>query len=185
LKKLADEREKQLEKRRRNGLQTISLVGYTNAGKSSLFNLLTGKEKLVENALFATLDSTVGKWYIKTLGKEVMVSDTIGFIKDLPPKLIEAFKSTLMESVHADILLHVIDVSDPHMDEKIGVVEGVLYELNVINRKRVYIFNKLDKIAQLDKKVLQEKYNQFSPVFTSAPTGEGLDELSTTIASLL
>lgn len=185
LKKLSQERERQLEKRRRAGQQTVSLVGYTNAGKSSLFNILTGKEKLVENALFATLDSTVGRWYVKELGKEVMVSDTIGFIKDLPPKLIDAFKSTLMESIHADVLLHVIDVSDPQMEEKIAVVEGILYELDLTNRKRIYVFNKMDMAKDIDQKTLSEKYEQFTPVFLSATKKEGVEQLAKTVSSQL
>lgn len=185
LRKLTDERQRQLEKRKRAGQQTVSLVGYTNAGKSSLFNILTGKDKLVENALFATLDSTVGKWYVKDLQKEVMVSDTIGFIKDLPPKLIDAFKSTLMESIHADVLLHVIDASDEHMEEKITVVEKVLYELDLINRKRIYVFNKIDQAQDIDKSMLEEKYEQFTPIFTSAVKKEGIEILSSIVASQL
>jgi len=185
LKKLSEERERQLEKRRRAGQQTVSLVGYTNAGKSSLYNILTGKDKLVKNALFATLDSSVGKWYVKNLQKEIMVSDTIGFIKDLPPKLIDAFKSTLMESVHADILLHVIDASDPQMGDKITVVEKVLYELGLTNRKRIYVFNKMDMAQDLDPTLLTEAYEQFSPVFISATKKEGIDDLATTISQQL
>lgn len=180
--KLTKERERQLEKRRRAGQQTVSLVGYTNAGKSTLFNLITGKDKLTENTLFATLDSVVGTWYLKGIQKEIMVSDTIGFIKDLPPKLIDAFKSTLLESVHADVLLHVIDSSDPNMEEKIGVVEKILYELELTNRKRVYVFNKTDLIKGLDKKKWEQQYEQFSPIFLSATKKEGLENLSSTIA---
>lgn len=182
LKKLSSERERQLEKRKRAGQKTVSLVGYTNAGKSSLYNILTGKDKLVENVLFATLDSSVGKWYMKDLKKEVMVSDTIGFIRDLPPKLIDAFKSTLMESVHADVLLHIIDASDPHMGEKIDVVEDILYELGLTNRKRIYVFNKMDLAGNIDKKLLQQEYEKFSPVFISATKKEGLEKLSARVS---
>lgn len=185
LKRLSDERERQLEKRKRAGEQTVSLVGYTNAGKSSLFNLLSGKDKLVENTLFATLDSVVGRWYVKELQKEVMISDTIGFIKDLPPKLIDAFRSTLMESVHADVLLHVIDASDSQIKEKIAVVEKVLYELDLTNRKRIYVFNKMDQAKDIDREETARQYEQFSPVFTSATKKEGLAELSMTVSSLL
>jgi len=185
LKKLSQDRERQLEKRRRSGQQTVSLVGYTNAGKSSLYNIVTGKDKLVENVLFATLDSSVGKWYLQDLQKEIMVSDTIGFIKDLPPKLIDAFKSTLMESVHADVLLHVIDASDPQMREKIDVVEDVLYELGLTNRRRIYVFNKIDLAKDIDKKLLQQEYEQFSPVFISATKKEGLEDLAHTIVQQL
>jgi GTP-binding protein HflX len=185
LKTLTQERERQLEKRKKSGIVTISLIGYTNAGKTSLFNALTKKDKLVEDALFATLDSTVGRWYMKDLRKEVMVSDTIGFIKDLPPKLIDAFKSTLLESVHADLLLHVIDASDPFMQEKIGVVESVLYELDLINRKRIYVFNKIDQVNSIDKSQLQKEYSQFTPVFISVTKQQGLGDLSLAIAHQL
>ena len=113
LEKSVASRERQMDHRKNLGLQTISIVGYTNAGKTSLFNILTHKKHVVENALFATLDSTVGEIYMQSLQKKVLISDTIGFIANLPPSLIEAFKSTLMESVHADIILHVIDASDP------------------------------------------------------------------------
>ncbi len=185
LKKLSDEKQRQLEKRRRAGQKTVSIVGYTNAGKSSLFNILSGKDKLVENALFATLDSTVGTWYLKSLQKEVMISDTIGFIKDLPPKLIDAFKSTLMESVHADVLLHVIDVSDPQMHEKISVVEQILYELDLTNRKRIYVFNKVDMVKDLDKKAIEQQYEQFTPLFISTLNKEGLEHLASTVSQQL
>src|SRR5437764_4178190 len=99
LAKISESKEKQLLQRKRAGFKTVSIVGYTNAGKSSLFNLLTGKNKLAKNVLFATLASSVGKLYLEDLHKEVLITDTIGFIRDLPPLLISAFKSTLMESI--------------------------------------------------------------------------------------
>ncbi len=105
LEKVSNERQMQLERRKKSGLKTVSIVGYTNAGKSSLFNLLTGERALVEDVLFATLDSTVGKMYMPQLQTEVLITDTIGFIRNLPPRLINAFKSTLMESLFADVFL--------------------------------------------------------------------------------
>jgi GTP-binding protein HflX len=110
--KLESEKKFQLERRQRNGAVNISIIGYTNAGKSSLFNLLTNKKRLVEDALFATLDSNIGKMYLPDAKMEVLLSDTIGFIKDLPPSLIDAFQSTLLESVYSDFLIHVVDASD-------------------------------------------------------------------------
>jgi len=172
-------RQRQMDHRKNIGLQTISIVGYTNAGKSSLFNILTHKKNLVENALFATLDSTVGEIFMPSLGKKVLISDTIGFIANLPPSLIEAFKSTLMESVHADVVLHVIDVSDPMMMEKVRVVEDILDQLKIPLSKQVLVFNKIDAIPTLNKKKLSEEAGVIPHVFISAKTKEGIDTLTT------
>ena len=144
-------------RRRKNNLKTVALVGYTNAGKSSLLNALTNKGAYVADALFATLDTRVGKIYVPaeqdeetfqyTPGKELLVSDTIGFIQDLPPNLIKAFKSTLSETVEADLLLHVIDVNDPQVHMKIDVVEDILQQLGLEDKQKIYVFNKVDLIA--------------------------------------
>ena len=175
--KLMDERNKQLDRRRKIGLKTISIIGYTNAGKTSLFNRLVRKKKLVENALFATLDSTVGKIYLENLQKEVIISDTIGFIKNLPPKLIDAFKSTLSESIHADILLHVIDASDEDMHKKIAIVEEIIRDLGISETKKIYIFNKIDAKEAINKEGIQILYDKFSPQFISVKKDEGIQEL--------
>ena len=185
LKKLAADRERQLSHRKRIGLTTISIVGYTNAGKTSLFNTLTGKDKLAENLLFATLDSAVGKIYLPTLQKEILVTDTIGFIKNLPPKLIEAFKSTLMESIHADLLMHVIDASDPDMEKKIIVVERILEDLGIDNKNRIYVFNKLDAADGINISDIREKYFLFNPLFISVKQDEGIDTVKDAIESYL
>ena len=179
--KLTDERYKQLERRRKIGLKTISLIGYTNAGKTSLFNLLTGKKKLVQNALFVTLDSNVGKIYSNKLKQEILVTDTIGFIKNLPAKLISAFKSTLMESMHADILLEVIDISDSEIEQKIAVVENILKELNILDKKRIFIFNKIDQSDQFMNQELIDKYKHFNPQFISVKNQQGIEGLLNTI----
>ncbi|MBI2074788.1 MAG: GTPase HflX [Candidatus Levybacteria bacterium] len=182
LEKLSKAKEMHIEQRKRAGLKTISIVGYTNAGKSSLFNLLTGKHTLVEDVLFATLDSTVGKMYIPKLQKEVLVTDTIGFIRNLPPRLINAFKSTLTESIHADILLHVIDISDPEVDEKIHVVKNILLELGRDNEDVIYVFNKIDAVSVLPEKELCKKYELNSPLFISVKTRIGIPKLQEIIA---
>ena len=181
MKKISDEldkmsvtHERQLERRKRAGLRTVSLIGYTNAGKSSLFNALTGKDALVQNALFATLDSTVGKLFLPDIGQEVIISDTIGFIRNLPPRLIRAFKSTLLESMHADILLHVIDVADPEYPEKITVVNDILRELGQDADSAVYVFNKIDAAKSLDSLLVKEKYLEHMPLFVSVKTHTGI-----------
>lgn len=178
---LTDNRHRQIENRKNMGLQTISLVGYTNAGKTSLFNVLTHKKNLVENALFATLDSAVGKIYIPQLERVVVVSDTIGFIKDLPPELIEAFNSTLLESISADVVLHIIDVSDKDLFEKIDVVEGILDQLKIPPEKVVLVFNKIDAVPSLDRQKIIERTIPYPYVFLSAITHEGVDTLLATI----
>ena len=188
LEKISHQHLLQLERRKNNNIPAISIVGYTNAGKTSLFNLLTKKQKVVKDALFVTLDSVTGKFYFPSQKKEATISDTIGFIKDLPSSLIESFKSTLMESVYADVLLHVIDISDPEMNEKIRIVEKILQELQVRSKKIVFVFNKIDAFAGDGQKILKEineKYSQLSPQFISVTTDYGIEKLKKTIEKVL
>ncbi len=142
------------ERRKKNNLKTVSIIGYTNAGKSSLLNAITSKKVYSADELFATLDTTIGKIYIPgntsdgvfRQGKEILISDTIGFIRDLPPSLIQAFKSTLAETIEADLIMHVIDLSDPEMETKIDVVEEILNEMGLSKKEKIYVFNKIDLI---------------------------------------
>lgn len=177
LEKVMTAREQQMAKRKKSGVPTVSIVGYTNAGKSTLFNALTKKDTLVMNAPFATLDSAVGSLYLPTLKKEVFISDTIGFIQKLPPDLMASFSSTLMETVNADLLLHVVDASDPLMMTKIETVESVLEELGAGNKKRLYVLNKIDKPSVLNEQMIMEINTRFDPLFLSLTEGEGVDEL--------
>lgn len=181
-------REGHRKRRDRVGLKTVSVVGYTNAGKSSLLNALTKKGAYVANALFATLDTHVGKIWIPTgdgRGKEILISDTIGFIQDLPPELIDAFRSTLDETVDADLLLHVIDVSDKHVHEKIVEVEDVLKKIDADKIPKIYVFNKMDLVKRKPAKITRKEYAEFTPMFVSAHSGIGLDELKAEIAKRL
>jgi GTP-binding protein HflX len=185
LQKITKNRQSQLDNRHQAGLPTVSLVGYTNAGKTSLFNRLTGKDRLIQDALFVTLDTVTGKMFSQELNKEIIVSDTIGFIHNLPPELIDAFSSTLLESVHADILLHVIDATDPDIDRKMETVEVILRKIKVQPKKRLFVFNKADKLSPEQKAHIQSSYQSFEPIFVSVKTSEGIDDLKKVIGEEL
>lgn len=188
LERVSTAREGHRKRRDRVGLKTVSVVGYTNAGKSSLLNALTKKGAYVANALFATLDTHVGKIWIPSpdpslggRGSEILISDTIGFIQDLPPELIDAFRSTLDETVDADLLLHVIDVSDKHVHEKIEEVEAILKQIKADTIPKIYVFNKMDLVKRKPAKINRKEYAVFTPMFVSAHTGAGLSELKAEI----
>lgn len=171
------EREQQLQRRKELGFKTISIVGYTNAGKTTLFNHLTKKKKKAADELFATLDSNIGNLWMDFERKGLLVSDTIGFIQNLPANLVDAFKSTLMESIHTDLLLHVIDASDPEMYQKIAVVEGILSELGLAEKPTLYVFNKIDALTKPEILQLMKTYAAKQPQFISARENIGFKEL--------
>ncbi|MFO7814592.1 MAG: GTPase HflX [Halanaerobiales bacterium] len=143
----------------------ISLVGYTNAGKTTILNLLTGEDSLVEDQLFATLDSTARSYELPN-GKNIIVTDTVGFIKNLPHQLIASFRSTLEEITEADLILHIIDANDEEVNNKVNIVEKELIELGIQDKPIQKVFNKIDLIDSEIKKDLEIKYPE--AIFISA-----------------
>lgn len=174
LKALAKKQHSRIKKRQEQGLKTVALVGYTSAGKTTLFNQVTHKKKQTNQQLFTTLESVVGRIEGAPSMDEVLVSDTIGFIEKLPPFLVETFRSTLFESLEATVVLHVIDASDPHMQEKIATVEAILQEVGV-EQAQLYVFNKVDLLGEGELAELRARYPEAA--FVSAKTGDGVDEL--------
>jgi len=177
LEKVSQNRSQQMKYRRQSGIPTVSIIGYTNAGKTSLFNVLGSKKGKVEDALFATLDSSVGSLYLQKVARKIFISDTIGFIQDLPTMLIDAFRSTLLETVNADILLHVIDSSDENMQLKINTVNKILRSIGLESKQQIYVFNKTDKLSETRKVELSNSYRQNKPIFISAKNNQGVDKL--------
>lgn len=166
-------------RRKKDGVITAALVGYTNAGKSTLLNKLTNAQVFAEDKLFATLDPTSRGITLED-NRQILLVDTVGFIRKLPHHLIEAFKSTLEEAVVADILLHVVDASSEEMENQITVVENVLKDIGAADKPVVGVFNKCDRIAE--KPALLTGYDE--NVFISAKSGENLDKLITAIANI-
>ncbi|HET9400275.1 MAG TPA: GTPase HflX [Candidatus Acidoferrales bacterium] len=155
-------------------LGTVALVGYTNAGKSTLFNALTKAGVLVSSRMFATLDPTVRALRLPS-GRRILLSDTVGFIRALPPALIAAFRATLEEVQEAALLLHVTDISNPNHAEQDAEVLKVLTDLGVANTARLHVFNKIDRLSQEEKETLAQNAN--GSVHVSAATGEGFENL--------
>lgn len=169
------------QQRDKNHVPTAAIVGYTNAGKSTLLNRLTDAGILAEDKLFATLDPTTRNLSLPG-GQQILLTDTVGFIRKLPHHLIEAFKSTLEEAKYSDIILHVVDCSNPQMDMQMYVVYETLRELGVCNKVMVTVFNKIDA-AESD--VILRDVSSDHQVRISAKTGEGLDELSNLLETIL
>ena len=184
--KVKRQRDTQRQSRRKSGSFRVSLVGYTNAGKSTLFNALVKARAFAADQLFATLDTTTRSLYLPELGGSVSLSDTVGFIRDLPHKLVEAFEATLQEATDADLLLHVIDASSPKLQEQRDEVDRVLQEIGAADVRQLLVFNKLDQLDPLPRQ-LQDWLPQTSGgavqrVFVSALRGTGLDALRALIA---
>ena len=176
----AVEKQRHVQRRNRSEKIRVSLVGYTNAGKSTLFNALTGETVLAENKLFATLDSTTRKLDLPQK-QQILLSDTVGFIKKLPHQLVAAFKATLEEVLEADLLLHVIDVSHPEAEAQIAAVNVVLEELNATDIPMLMVFNKIDRLKSDEElHLLQCQYPDALPI--SAQRGDGIPALVEALA---
>ncbi|HOV64052.1 MAG TPA: GTPase HflX [Spirochaetia bacterium] len=174
LKKVVREREITKKLRVENGIPRGAIVGYTNAGKSSLLNALTGSGALVEDKLFATLDPQTKRLFLPG-GRRILLSDTVGFLRRLPHGLIEAFKSTLEETAEADYLIHVIDASHPEMEQLITATHEVLREIGVNHKPVIEVFNKIDQLSQEEIDALKRAYPD--GVFISVKNGIGIDRL--------
>ncbi len=175
LEKLKQQRGMQRRSRKRSQVMSVSLVGYTNAGKSTLFNRLTQSKVYAADQLFATLDTTSRKLYIPDSGAMV-ISDTVGFIKHLPHALVEAFGATLEESVQADLLLHIVDAASTNRDEQIEQVNKVLAEIGANEVPQILVFNQIDRIG-MDAGLERDEYGRICKVRISAKTGEGVEYL--------
>ena len=166
--------------RSRGNLKTAAIVGYTNAGKSTLLNALTGSQVLSQDKLFATLDPTTRSLTLED-GQQLLLTDTVGFIRKLPHNLVEAFKSTLEEAKYADYIIHVADVSNPQVELQMHVVYDTLRELGADGKKTITVFNKQDVAGDMTVRDLRADYT----VKTSAKTGEGLQELQELLGKLI
>jgi GTP-binding protein HflX len=175
-------REVQRGRRRRNAVPSVVIAGYTNAGKSSLLNVLTGAGVLVEDALFATLDPAVRKAKTPS-GRPYTLTDTVGFVRHLPHQLVDAFRSTLEEAADADLIVHVVDGSDADPQAQMSAVRGVLAEVGAADVPELVVINKIDGADPVDVKALQAR--ERDSVLVSAKTREGLDELRAAIEAAL
>jgi GTP-binding protein HflX len=186
--KVKRQRSTQRRSRERNQTFRVSLVGYTNAGKSTLFNALVKARTYAADQLFATLDTTTRQFYLEDVGRSVSLSDTVGFIRDLPHKLVEAFEATLQEAADADLLLHVVDAASPLLAEQMAEVQRVLGDIGAGGIQQVLVYNKVDKLEDNQRPralvdVLELDGGVRVPrVFVSALTGQGLDALKQVIS---
>ena len=191
LEKVKRQRGTQRRARERGGVFRVSLVGYTNAGKSTLFNALTRSRAYAADQLFATLDTTTRNLFVEGASRTISLSDTVGFIRDLPHRLVEAFEATLQEAADADLLLHVVDAASPQRDEQIAEVERVLREIGAERVPQLLVFNKTDLLdanqrPRESSDLIEGEGGVRTPrVFVSARSGEGLAQLRQLIAQAI
>lgn len=187
--KVRKQRQTQRRQRERRDAFNISLVGYTNAGKSTLFNALVKAQAYAADQLFATLDTTTRQLYLAQAGRSVSLSDTVGFIRDLPHGLVDAFQATLQEAIDADLLLHVVDASNPNFPEQVGQVQQVLAEIGAQDVPQLLVFNKVDRLpTERMPAAMEDFYDldglQVPRVFVSAARNMGLDLLRDKLAAI-
>ena len=192
LQKVKRQRQTQRRQRERRDAFNISLIGYTNAGKSTLFNTLVKARAYAADQLFATLDTTTRQLYLADVGRSVSLSDTVGFIRDLPHGLVDAFQATLQEAIDADLLIHVVDASNPHCVEQIEQVQRVLTEIGADKIPQLLVFNKIDALNADHQPLLLEDFFEIDGlqtprIFVSAKAARGIDllrkRISTTVAA--
>jgi GTP-binding protein HflX len=183
LKKVDKVRATQRAGRTRSGVLRVSIVGYTNAGKSTLFNRLATSKAYAADQLFATLDTTTRRVYLGE-GANITLSDTVGFIRDLPHMLVDAFRATLEETVQADLLLHVVDVASPLRDEQIESVNRVLKEIGADDVPQLIILNQIDRVPGMAPEVVRDSSGKILNIKVSAFTGAGIDALREVLAEV-
>ena len=188
LDKVKRQRQTQRKQRERRGAFNISLIGYTNAGKSTLFNALVKAQAYAADQLFATLDTTTRQLYLGEAARSVSLSDTVGFIRDLPHGLVDAFRATLQEAVDADLLLHIVDAANPDFSLQIEQVQRVLTEIGADKVSQILVFNKIDALAAVNSPLRQQDWFeldglQVPRIFVSARSGDGIAVLRSALAN--
>jgi GTP-binding protein HflX len=167
--------------RTRSGILRVALVGYTNAGKSTLFNRITGAEAFVADQLFATLDTTTRRVYLAP-DASIALSDTVGFIRDLPHTLVDSFKATLEETIQADLLLHVVDTANAQYHEQIEAVNRVLKEIGAAEVPQVLVYNQIDRVPGMQPEIVRDPHGKILNIKVSAFTGAGIEGLREALA---
>ncbi|MGZ5661597.1 MAG: GTPase HflX [Usitatibacter sp.] len=182
IRKVGRVRETQRSGRTRSGILRVALVGYTNAGKSTLFNRITGAEAYVADQLFATLDTTTRRVYLAA-DASIALSDTVGFIRDLPHTLVDSFKATLEETIQADLLLHVVDIANPDYHEQIEAVNVVLAEIGAAEVPQILVYNQIDRVPGLAPEIVRDAHGKILNIKVSALTGAGIEGLREVLAA--